>query len=94
MTEAERRVRSDSDELLSAIDQLRRLERKKRTEHISTPGFHELADEVALQARRVFDVASRENADGDRVATTDVSIEETPPLRAAGNGQLTRRSQT
>ncbi|HET7727265.1 MAG TPA: hypothetical protein VFK54_08060 [Candidatus Limnocylindrales bacterium] len=84
MTEAERRVRSDSDELLSAIEHLRRLEQRKRSEHISTPGFHELADEVALQARHVFDVASRENADADRAATTDVSIEETPPLPASG----------
>ena len=79
MTDAERRVRSDSDELLSAIDELRRLEQRKRSEHISTPGFHELADDVVVQARRVFDVASRENADGDRAETTDVSIDETAP---------------
>ena len=73
------RVRDDSDELLRELDELKRTEREKRTEDISTPRFHELAEDVKNQARRVFQVASEETRDGDRARTSDVSTNEVPP---------------
>jgi hypothetical protein len=81
MTDDERRVRSDSDELLEAVDDMRRAEERKRREDISTEPFHRLADEVEAKAREVWRVAHRENDDGDSVPTTDRSIDETPSAR-------------
>lgn len=74
-----RRVRDDSDELLHALEELKLMERQKRTEDISTPPFHRLAEEVEDQARRVFELAAEENVDGDRAPTTDVSTNEVRP---------------
>ena len=81
MTDEERRVRSDSDELLAAIDDMRQTEKVKRGEDISTPEFHRLADDVEGKARKVWEISSRENRDGDAADTTDVSIDETPADR-------------
>jgi hypothetical protein len=80
MANDERRLRSESDQLLEALDDMRRAERAKRTEDISTPEFHRLADDVEVKARHVWEVAARENEDGNRTETTDRSIEETPRL--------------
>lgn len=81
VTQEERLVRSDSDELLEALEDLRSTEGTKRGEDISTPPFHALADDVEAKAARVWKLAKRENTDGDRADTTDHSIDETPPLR-------------
>ena len=74
-----RQVRDDSDALLEALDTLKRMEKAKREEDISTPGFHRLANEVQDQARRVFGLALEESVDGDRAPTTDVSTNEVRP---------------
>lgn len=72
----EGRLRQDSDELLDAVDELRRMERAKRTHDISSPEFHALADRIESQARRVFDVAAHENEEGDALDRMDTSIDE------------------
>jgi hypothetical protein len=79
MKDEQRRVRDDSDELLHALQDLKQLERRKREADISSPPFHDLADEVALQARRVFDIALREEHHGDQTERTSVSIDEVSP---------------
>jgi hypothetical protein len=79
MNMEERRVREDSDELLDAVDELKRLERSKRSRNISTPRFHDVADRVEDQARQVFHIAARETIDGDKAGTSDSSIDEIPP---------------
>jgi hypothetical protein len=78
VTDEERRVRSDSDDLLAAVDEMRRTEREKRGEEMSSPPFHRLADEVEGKARRVWEIARQENRDGEQVQPSDTSIDETP----------------
>jgi hypothetical protein len=59
------RLRRDSDELLAAIDEIKRLEREKRTEEMSSPRFHEMADEIEQRARAVFRYAADELEAGE-----------------------------
>jgi len=77
--ERHRKVRDDSDELLTALDRLKNMERAKRDTDISTPPFHDLAEEVEQQARHVFDVAAAETVHGEVAPTTDVSTNEVRP---------------
>lgn len=77
--ERHRRVRDDSDELLTALEDLKQMERAKREADISTPPFHVLAEAVEDQARHVFDVAAEETIDGNRASTSDVSTNEVRP---------------
>ena len=63
-------VRSDSDALLRAVDELRRLESAKRDVPMSTPAFHDKAAEIEGLARGVFGLARRETVDGDRLGAT------------------------
>lgn len=72
-------LRDTSDQLLEAVERLKELETEKRMRQISTPEFHVLADEVALQARNVFRVAEREERMGDEMPTQDATIEEAEP---------------
>jgi hypothetical protein len=72
-------VRDDSDTLLHALEDLKRMEKAKREKDISTPPFHELAEKVEDQARHVFQVAAEETIDGNRAPTTDVSTNEVRP---------------
>ena len=77
--ERHRQVRDDSDDLLRALEDLKRMEKAKREADISTPSFHELAEAVEDQARHVFDVAADETVHGNRAPTTDVSTNEVRP---------------
>jgi hypothetical protein len=79
MTDEQRQVRSDSDELLDALNSMKAAEVEKRGEQMSTPPFHELADEVEARAKRVWELAAQENDDGDEVETTGISVNETEP---------------
>jgi hypothetical protein len=72
-------VRTDSDRLLGALDELKRMERRKRDEEFSTPEFHELADDVEDQAREVFRIASVEAADGEDAPKSSASINDVQP---------------
>ena len=73
--EARRELLSDdSKELLNAIDDLHALETSKRAELISTPPFHDLADEIQRKSRSVFSMATDEAELADSVETTDVSM--------------------
>jgi hypothetical protein len=77
--ERHRQVRDDSDDLLHALEDLKRMEKAKREADISTPPFHQLAEEVEAQARHVFRVAAEETVDGNRAPTSDVSTNEVRP---------------
>jgi len=59
------RLRRDSDELLAAVNEIKRLEREKRTREMSSPRFHEMADEIERRARDVFRYAADELEAGD-----------------------------
>jgi hypothetical protein len=84
----ERRVSDDSDRLLRDLEEVRALERAKRQHDISTPTFHELAEKITDKAHEVFRAAYREEVDGNRVDTTDESIDE---VAGADRGHEQRR---
>jgi hypothetical protein len=76
MTDAKRDLAQRSNQILDAVDELKKLEKDKRGETISTPGFHRLAEAVTQKSREIFEMAYRQEAVGDRTDTTDESIEE------------------
>jgi hypothetical protein len=55
----------DSQRLLRSIDEIRRLEREKRKEPMSTPRFHELARQVEQESKAVFEHSIVERKAGD-----------------------------
>ena len=80
------RVRDDSDSLLDALNDLKSTELRKRQEDISTPPFHELAEEVEDKSREVFQIAAEQTRDGNRVRTSDVSVNEVAPSKPDPGG--------
>ena len=74
-----KRLRVDSDALLQGLQEMKSMEKRKRQEEISTPRFHELADDIERQARKVYDLALGEAELDDQTETIGQSIDETPP---------------
>jgi hypothetical protein len=62
MPDAEDEIRRDSDLILSDLEELKKLERAKRTEPIDSPRFRALAKRIEAISRRVFGRASDEAA--------------------------------
>lgn len=77
--EERQQIRDDSDDLLSALNDLKQMEGRKRTEDISSPPFHDLAEAVEDQARHVYRLAAEERIDGDQTSSADVSTNEVSP---------------
>ena len=70
-------LRLDSDALMDALDEMKRTEARKRRQHVSTPEFHQLAQDVEEKSRRVYRLAKGENDIADSTDTTTQTIEET-----------------
>src|SRR4051812_1246528 len=64
-TRTQHNLREDSDSLLDAVREIRDLERTKRTQKLSSPEFHQTAEEITDKSRRVFHIARDEEAEGD-----------------------------
>jgi hypothetical protein len=64
-----------SNEILEAVDELRAMEQQKRSEDISTPPFHELADAIKDKSREIFRIADEQRQLGETIPTTDESID-------------------
>ncbi len=62
---AEQHLAADSDGLLSELRGLREQEERKRRTTISSPEFHELADDVERRARQIWRTAADERATGN-----------------------------
>jgi hypothetical protein len=77
--EKTQQISQDSDELMDALSEMKRLEGQKRTEEFSSPPFHDLAQRVTEQSRRVFEVASREQREGEDVEQTGDTINDESP---------------
>lgn len=75
MADRKHELSDTSDDLLSALDDLRRLESEKRGLPISTPRFHELADRIAERSRSIFRIARREQGLGEAIETTPETID-------------------
>jgi hypothetical protein len=65
-----------SDKLIREADAVRNLEREKRQTPISTPEYHDLADQVEARSRRVFSIAAEQESVGDSVDTSDETIDD------------------
>jgi hypothetical protein len=75
MTDQNKRALTDrSNKLLGALDHLRDTEQRKRQLPISTPAFHELADEVTRTSGQVFRLARDEDWLGDESPRGSESI--------------------
>jgi hypothetical protein len=62
--------------LLERIDELHDLEEQKRTEPISTPAFHDLADTIKAKAREIFRITTIEEHVGDQIDTGSVTLDD------------------
>lgn len=83
MSNAERRLRGDSDALLRKLDELKDLEQEKRHVLISSDRFHQLADDIEGKSREVFEVAADQRYTGNRIPETqDISVEDVTPSKA------------
>jgi hypothetical protein len=65
--DAHEALRRDSDDLMDALDELKRLESTKRAEPITSDRFHQQARAVDKQARQVLSLAMMEDANGRAV---------------------------
>jgi hypothetical protein len=72
-------LRRDSDALLEAVDKLRAVEREKRATPISTPEFHELADQAHNVSKQIFSLSDEQLGLGQAIPEGSRPIEETPP---------------
>jgi len=59
------RIADTSDELMERLTILKALESQKRRDPMSTPRFHELANEVTEVSRDIFSLALREEHEGN-----------------------------
>ena len=60
-------LRGNSDRLLAALDDIKSMEREKRTTEISSPPFHGLADAITDKSREVFRIAAAERDVGNEI---------------------------
>lgn len=66
-----------SDRLMERLTTLKSLEAEKRQDPMSTPRFHELAEEVTQVSRDIFSLALDEERVGDQLTETqDTTINE------------------
>ncbi len=72
-----------SDRLMAEAGEVKRLEAVKRSYPISTPEFHELAEEIADHARQVFRLADEEDVIGDRIPSDGDDIDDVAMGRGA-----------
>ena len=67
----------ESDRLMSAVDEIKRLESEKRRLAMSTPEFHQAASRIERMARQVFGIAKAQREVGEALQSQhDESIED------------------
>ena len=67
----------ESDRLMRAVDEIKRLESEKRRLPISTPEFHRVAARIERMARQVFGIAKAQREVGEALQSRhDESIED------------------
>lgn len=84
MSEQKRELADQSNRLLDALRHLKETEERKREMPISTPTFHELANDVNATSREIFRIAREQDELGDAIPTGSDSIDDVD--REDGNG--------
>jgi hypothetical protein len=78
-------LEEDSDALLAAVEDLRRLELEKREAPIASEGFHRRAKEIELRSRMIFGLAHEQEQVGRTFGETqEDSIEDVAREREDG----------
>jgi hypothetical protein len=67
-TELRDELDEESKRLLRSVDEIRRLEKQKREEPMSTPRFHELANAVESASKAVFQTSRHQRVMGDELS--------------------------
>ena len=67
---------SKSDELLDTLRTLTETEQRKRDEPISSESFHALANEVDALSHEVWSIARDQDFTGERIPSSDETIED------------------
>lgn len=76
MSEEKRALAGRSNKLLDALRHLKETEERKRHVPISTPTFHELANDVNATSREIFRIARDQDRIGDEIPTGSDTIED------------------
>ncbi len=76
MSEEKQALAGRSDKLLGALRHLKETEERKREVPISTPTFHELANDVNATSREIFRLAREQDEIGDEIPTGSDTIED------------------
>ena len=76
MSDPKQELTTRSDQLLTELAHLKDTESRKRQEPISSPPFHELADEVNESTRRVFRIAAEQDKLGEEATSGSESIDD------------------
>ena len=84
MSEEKRELAGQSNKLLKALRHLKDTEERKREVPISTPTFHELANDVNATSREIFRIARDQDHLGDEIPTGSDTIEDVD--RQTGTG--------
>ena len=85
------RLSATSRKFLDSIDELHDLEERKRNEDVSTPAFHELADEIVTKARDVFRLTTVQETLGDAIPTGEISLNDENPADSHRDERSTER---
>lgn len=76
MTDEKQALAGRSNKLLDALRHLKETEEQKRQVPISTPTFHELANDVNATSREIFRIARDQDHLGDSIPTGSETIED------------------
>ncbi len=76
MSEPKRELAGQSNKLLDALRHLKETEERKREVPISTPTFHELANDVNATSREIFRIARDQDELGESIPTGSDSIDD------------------
>lgn len=80
----------ESDRLLDAVDEIKRLESEKRRLPMSTPEFHRAASRIERMAREIFGIARAQREVGEALQSPhDESIEDEASERAGDRSRRT-----
>lgn len=75
-SDEKRQLAKSSNQFLDDVRDLRELEEEKRTEPISTPRFHELAEKIIDKSRAIMNRAILQEDLGDDTETGELSIDD------------------
>ena len=89
MSEQKRELAGQSNKLLDALRHLKKTEERKREVPISTPAFHELANDVNATSREIFRIARDQDELGDAIPTGSDTIDDVDRDGADGSGRET-----